>query len=247
MQLKINVKRYGFTLAEVLITLGVIGVVAALTIPILVQNANERATVVALKKAYSVLSSAYKLAEQENGTPDTWGIVDVSSPQPISYIAPYFKLDKDCTDASRGCFPRNGVYSYLASSKGIYGTLDNLATSSLRIPGNILVKIGGAYANCSGSYGPNALGNICVTYYVDVNGDKGPNTFGKDTFVFLLTKTGIIPNGVPSQNGWYYFANDCQDKDNTFGIGCTAWVIYNENMDYLHCSDLGWGTKTKCS
>lgn len=31
------------------------------------------------------------------------------------------------------------------------------------------------------------------------------------------------------------------------GGGCTAWVIFNENMDYLHCDDLSWNGKTKCS
>lgn len=247
MQLIQHNRTYAFTLAEVLITLAVIGIVAALTIPLLIQNSDERATVVALKKAYSVLTNACNLAIQENGPPDTWGIVDVTSPQPISYLAPYLKIDKDCTDGSRGCFPTNTVYSYLALSKGIYGILDNVADSSLRLPGNILVKVGGAYPNCSGSYGPNTLSNICAIYYVDVNGNKGPSTFGKDTFTFLLTRTGIVPNGIPSQTNWYYFTNDCKDSSNTFGLGCTAWVIQNGNLDYLHCNNLSWTGPTSCN
>ena len=66
----------GFTLAEVLITLGIIGVVAALTIPTLVQKYDERATVVKVKQFYSDFSEAYKLAVIENGTIDTWGLPD---------------------------------------------------------------------------------------------------------------------------------------------------------------------------
>lgn len=237
-----------FTLAEVLITLAVIGIVAALTIPVLVQNADERATVTTLKKVYSTLSSAYKLAEQEYGSPDTWGATVSTSPQPLSYLAPYLKVEKDCLDGSQGCFPRNTMYYYLATSKGAYGIIDQTPRSKLRLSGNISIYVGGVYPNCNGSIGPtDALKNICADYYVDINGDKGPNIFGKDLFDFMLSKHGgIIPAGVPQQSGWYYFSNDCKDKDSTFGIGCAAWIIYNENMDYLHCKNLGWTSPTKC-
>lgn len=47
-----------FTLAEVLITLGIIGVVAALTLPSLIQNHKEKVTIVRLKQAYSLFSTA---------------------------------------------------------------------------------------------------------------------------------------------------------------------------------------------
>ncbi len=52
--------RKGFTLAEVLITLVIIGVIAAITIPPLMNKTNEQDTVVAVKKAYSILSQAYQ-------------------------------------------------------------------------------------------------------------------------------------------------------------------------------------------
>ena len=52
-----------FTLAEVLITLGVIGVVAAMTLPSLIQKHNEKVIVTQLKKVYSTFSQAYKMAE----------------------------------------------------------------------------------------------------------------------------------------------------------------------------------------
>ena len=55
-----------FTLAEVLITLGIIGVVAAMTMPVLIQNHQEKVTVTRLKKAYSILSQAYMSSSAEN-------------------------------------------------------------------------------------------------------------------------------------------------------------------------------------
>lgn len=58
-------RRFAFTLAEVLITLGIIGVVAAMTIPVLVQKYKEQATVTRVKKFYSVFSQAYTMAINE--------------------------------------------------------------------------------------------------------------------------------------------------------------------------------------
>ena len=62
----------GFTLAEVLITLGVIGVVAALTIPGLLGRYNEKSTVSRLKKVNSVLNQAFMLAVEKYGPIENW-------------------------------------------------------------------------------------------------------------------------------------------------------------------------------
>ena len=57
----------GFTLAEVLITLGIIGVVAALTIPTLIGNYQKKEVAVRLQKMYNTIQNAISLAEEENG------------------------------------------------------------------------------------------------------------------------------------------------------------------------------------
>ena len=61
-------QKAAFTLAEVLITLGIIGIVAAMTMPMIVENTKKQQTVVQLKKAYSVLSQAVELSELDNGS-----------------------------------------------------------------------------------------------------------------------------------------------------------------------------------
>ena len=66
--------RLGFTIAEVLITLGIIGIVAALTIPALVTGYQKNVTVESLKKVYSTLSQAVKLSEADNGFVSDWDI-----------------------------------------------------------------------------------------------------------------------------------------------------------------------------
>ncbi|MDR1167662.1 MAG: type II secretion system GspH family protein [Heliobacteriaceae bacterium] len=64
----------GFTLAEVLITLGVIGVVAALTTPALIQNYRKHAIEIKLKKVYSVMNQALKMSVAQNGDYEGWFI-----------------------------------------------------------------------------------------------------------------------------------------------------------------------------
>lgn len=61
--------KLGFTLAEVLITLGIIGIVAAITIPNLITNYQKHVTVTKLQRAISVLNQAYKLSFDEVGEP----------------------------------------------------------------------------------------------------------------------------------------------------------------------------------
>ena len=62
-----NQRKIAFTLAEVLITLGIIGVVAAMTMPALIGNYQKKQTVSALQKAYTTLAQAVKLSELSNG------------------------------------------------------------------------------------------------------------------------------------------------------------------------------------
>ena len=53
----------------------------------------------------------------------------------------------------------------------------------------------------------------------------------------------IVPAGAPRYYGDEFFMEKCVKKA---GFACAAWVIYNENMDYLHCSDLGWSGRKRC-
>lgn len=84
-----------FTLAEVLITLGVIGVVAAITIPTLIQNYQKQVTVNRLKETYSILEQAVKMSEIDNGDVTEWQYPKNTEQSHIDwinkYLAPYMK------------------------------------------------------------------------------------------------------------------------------------------------------------
>lgn len=193
----------GFTLAEVLITLAIIGVVAALTIPSVVQNYKKTQTVTQLKKTYSAIANTTNLAIADNGPITGWevennnaGGTGVGSQKfADKYIIPYLKIAKNCGTKTTGeC---KFGYTYLNKSLST-----NLDAAYSRFYLNDGTLIGVITWNVIGGEGlPQRYAQI----YIDVNGQKPPNTWGKDIFrfeyyVFVNTQENagngkLIPTG----------------------------------------------------
>ena len=87
----------GFTLAEVLITLGIIGVVAAMTIPTLISNVSRKQHLTAFKKKYAEITEAVKLSTIENQEPSKWNYDLEDDEFFATYLAPYLKTTR-CDD-----------------------------------------------------------------------------------------------------------------------------------------------------
>ena len=88
-----------FTLAEVLITLGIIGVVAAMTIPNLLQKNFERQTVAKLRAAQSILAQAMRMAEEEYGEVSGLGLTGTNEASAViiaNNLKPFLKIATDC-------------------------------------------------------------------------------------------------------------------------------------------------------
>ncbi|MDR1327404.1 MAG: prepilin-type N-terminal cleavage/methylation domain-containing protein, partial [Heliobacteriaceae bacterium] len=86
--------RAGFTLTEVLITLGIIGVVAALTMPALIQKHKRQEVSVRLKKFNSTMSQALIFAEAEYGDAREWDRSGTAEETFNTYFKPYLRMDK---------------------------------------------------------------------------------------------------------------------------------------------------------
>ena len=101
---KVSSKHAAFTLAEVLITLGIIGVVAAMTIPTLVQSYKKKVVETKLVKVVSMMNQAIKFSTIENGDVVTWKTLGNSNNTSATYddilewfntyIGPYLKTQK---------------------------------------------------------------------------------------------------------------------------------------------------------
>ena len=253
----------GFTMAEVLITIGIIGVVAAMTFPSIIARYQEKVTVTQLKKAYSILSQAFQQMIFAEGPIDNWGDTDARA-KLFDDIAPkYFSILKSCgydvplsTDSCLKLKYKNRFNSTDAAFSNVpyarYHLIDGLTF--------YIVMSGYCYQNISLSkHTPDSTdkqpiyhgsyNSQCGEIYVDLNSAKGPNVFDRDLFKFYLMTDGILPAGSSKEHIWTQtFENQCLGKQLhvTGGAQCTAWVLYNENMDYLHCDDLSWTGKSRC-
>lgn len=237
-------KYKAFTLAEVLVTLGIIGVVAAMTLPSVIEKHREKAIVASLKKTYSILNSAYLSAVAEYGTPDEWGLGAATDPGASNNLAnkflPYLKVTTVCEPhKGKPCMPK-GKYSF-HFDKSAELTINDAGAWQKRA----ILSDGTTLIFSSSSPDCSSYGMICGNIDVDVNGFKKPNEYGYDVFLFFVTKNGVIPRGHPLAKSPLTFRASCGNQFQ--GTSCAGWVIYKENMEYLRCDDLDWNGKTTCS
>lgn len=209
--------KFAFTLAEVLITLGIIGIVAAMTIPTLSQKLYEKRTVTQLRAVQSILAQAIKAAEAEDGEVEGWGLKQDRSKEDAELIAEkllkHMKVAHDCgtePDTNGFCFP-NITYTYLNGNKTPnYASQDNYYKIILNNGASIFIQ----------SYPDNTDNDEgYLNFNVDINGPKPPNTVGKDLFDFNYSKGSVRPNGAPGSYG----DGKCDKKKS--GWGCAYYVL----------------------
>lgn len=191
----------GFSLAEVLITLGVIGVVAAITIPTLVSNYQKSQYVTGLKKAYTTFNQALNhMATDEGCTGDLacTGIFDTSNSNVGQTLVKYFSVVQDCgKNFTLECWPQKTLSHYDGSTPAQWTNINSFGGYTFITQDGMSFYIS-KYdtGNCIAQNGN--LTKMCGTVIVDVNGLKNPNYYGRDTFSFLIINDkgpALYPNG----------------------------------------------------
>ena len=236
----VSAKKSAFTLAEVLITLGIIGVVAAVTLPTLVANYQKTVWVNQLKKTYSTLNEGFKqMAASEGCT--TLRCADISEDSPITKLdftkaktkeklVKTFKLE----NVYVGATPSNSIYNYkIKYFSGEESTFSDIDTESIL-------------------FGTTSSGEIISFFYaeegsimfVDINGLKSPNTYGRDIFAFAVFDindtvmvvpfgskkffeawvAGGVIDGMPDEER-IQFINDGCTATNADGFTCAEKII----------------------
>lgn len=219
---------FGFTLAEVLITLGIIGVVAGMTTPTLMQNIQNNEFKTKMRKEYSILSGAYQLLSQENGGQFVYALSSLGC---SAYDNVCFRnVFKQKISSIRECDRNDGSNLNVCSSsylnvKYLNGNNSNSWYHDDSIA-SFVSKDGSSFSFylwslCTTTLGNAGFTNTCGCITVDVNGMKGPNTWGRDMYLFFVYSDRIRPSSIDTLQSFAATADDCGTGTN-YGYTCAS-------------------------
>lgn len=192
-------KNYGFTLAEVLVTLGIIGVVSAMTIPTLMQNHQKKTYVTQLHKVYNELQQAFVQYMNDKNALSLSEAGLLSQTETNNFLKNYFKTVTVCPNLEKPCIP-NTEYRNLNGASVTGGGIENVKNWW----GNVnCAVLGSGAAICIEALSGHSTNNVKWSHIlVDTNGLKGPNMAGRDVFFLAYFENGTIDEEwvVPSCN-----------------------------------------------
>ena len=220
-----SLKSAAFTLAEVLVTLGIIGVVSAMTVPTLMQNYQRQSYVTQLHKTYNEVSQALLRYQTDRNALNLTEAGLSSQTAWDAMVAQYFKTVQKCDNSLTPCFPATTSYKKM-SGVALNSNVYNIETSYVLASG----------ASVRFYYAVN--GNRICFLMVDVNGQKGPNILGRDLFTLSIYNDGTIdddgssaPLSEADRNT--LFERDCNGDTGAGDYGCFGKIL-NDNwqMNY---------------
>lgn len=212
-----------FTLAEVLITLGIIGIVATMVIPTLNEQIQDIQLKTAAKEAFSKSAQAVEQMRQDQGGTLREYVINSFAFKPA--FMKYFKVAQDCPSLCVPSSTSSTIYSALSKGHADTRLFDD-----------------GQFVTTDGMF--FGIENFAVTGYlmitVDVNGyTKKPNVYGKDVFMFEIVNDNLVAMGgtntyLPTDSGSLATtpaSNLCNPAvgNNYQGLGCMANVMLGVN------------------
>jgi len=229
----LNKTKNAFTLAEVLITLVIIGIVAALTIPSAINHYKERVTIEKIKSSYAILSTAYRLAQMENGSKysewncdsfQDWSNGSKHSNCMTYYIKKHLKRVKDCNLGSGSDSNPNAVcmgnegYEFYSISGLSFGEFTSGSGDNFILSNGVPVS-------------------IRRNYHIYIKTDNSKKlVYNKNFFNFWVedNEKGLLP--YSNSGCWSSMDQEAIRTGliNGCHISAVKWIFTKDNMDYLH-------------
>lgn len=218
----------GFTLSEILITLTIVGVVAALTVPAVMKNYRNKMYTAALQKTYNQLSDATIAIMNDEHVDDFYetrarscvksdGNINGDCAEGLTYFLNNYlePIRKDCGKGGKLCIGGLSSDSYKTLSGKNAGT----------VGGQYCIQTAKGATICGVFNG----GNTCMSLAVDVNGAEGPNVTGRDLFSMDVQNDGTISD---YSSGCGHLADKPFVLNNSFGAPATNCSNDNANGIY---------------
>jgi len=243
-------KKTGFTLAEVLVTMGIIGVVAAMTTPMLVGNVQRQGYAAALRSTVTDLENAFTMAIVNEDVDNLYG-TQMWANAPITMNSANRQVFVDnlgqILKINGADGNNNGVTYYTSRGLHSHGLTANGRTHNVaidRIENNYIpINLKNGAVMFIRTFNEANGGEInAADIIIDVNGADAPNTMGRDIHPFYLASNGtMLPCGgqilanAGEMNSW---RNSCTDNNlgnagNWWGVTCTGRLVENNyNFDF---------------
>lgn len=185
-----------------MITLGIIGVVAALTMPALIQNHKKSEASARLKKFYSIMQQAILTSESENGPVSEW------TKAPCINKDPDTGLYDDADANNTAIYFNNYLKNYLKILKTDKDEDTNLFKVTLNDGSTFLMRNGS-----------------CIDFIFDYNGDRYPNKEGRDRYRFLICPTNYEWLGNKNSSFSTYIEPNSKTRDQRLS-DCKSNPVY---------------------
>ena len=221
-------RKVAFTLAEVLITLGIIGVVTAMTLPSVITNYQKKVTVERLKKTYSTLSQAVQMSIKDNDNIETWDFSLSTQEFMEKYVIPYVK------DVAR----ENPPYDVVRNSKK-FALADGTTVEAWSWVHPEVKPFVELRVDINGKNKPNAVGRDIFFFHI-FSQKSGFYNGGEGDVAQNIPSGGLYPDGYGYDRNRlmtniYRGCNNriaTKDENSSLGIGgshrgayCTALIM----------------------
>ena len=236
---------WGFSLAELLIAVAIIGVIAALTIPGVIANYQRKALLTQLQKSYVELQESLLILKTENYQKGLYGSsLNKKSSTSIrnsagKFLLGYYKITQDCETDTQPCFASKyaDLSSMTYSDYSCDGYSVNVASGAAIciVPASITEE---EVSDDTGATTTKEIKNPAVVY-IDVNGSKEPNIGGRDMFTFNIYEDFTIDEVDPASTDLSSLEEERENLydenclTSSIGKGCFAKILNDDwEMNY---------------